>query len=176
MAASNLLAVNLLHGPTCEIAFETPLGAMTATLGEAGLVRLAFVFSPASSQPQRDGPHADAAGELAERLKAYARGKHVDFDDFPLDFAGLTPFRRAVTEACRKIGYGKVISYRELARRAGHPDAARAVGQVMATNRWPIIVPCHRIIASGGSLGGYSAPNGLMLKKRLLALEQGTPW
>jgi methylated-DNA-[protein]-cysteine S-methyltransferase len=168
-----MAASKLLEAPACEICFDTPLGPMTATLSDVGIVRLAF-DRHASGLSGR--PHQGILGKLAKRLHAYAGGKRVDFDDFELDMAGLTPFRRAVTEACRRVAYGEVISYRELARRAGHPDAARAVGQVMATNRWPIIVPCHRIIASGGRLGGYSAPEGPMLKKRLLALEQGTRW
>jgi methylated-DNA-[protein]-cysteine S-methyltransferase len=163
----------LLDAPTREISFETPLGAMSATLTEAGIARLAFERH-ASSRKVGGGPQSGLVSKLAKRLQAYAAGKRVDFDDFPLDLEGLTPFRRAVTEACRRVAYGKVISYGDLARCAGHPDAARAVGQVMATNRWPILVPCHRIIASGGRLGGYSAPDGLLLKKRLLALEQGS--
>ncbi|MEX0585771.1 MAG: methylated-DNA--[protein]-cysteine S-methyltransferase [Pirellulales bacterium] len=151
---------------------------MTAELSEAGLVRLSFNSYNARNQqpPQTSDSSASPlpiVPMLIERLQAYVSGQRVNFDDIPLDSDGLTAFRRAVTESCRRVAYGEVISYQELARRAGHPDAARAVGQVMANNRWPIIVPCHRIIASGGRLGGYSAPDGLALKKRLLALEQG---
>jgi len=82
-----------------------------------------------------------------------------------------TSFQRNVIVAVRQLEYGETASYGDLAMRAGSPRAARAVGQVMATNRVPIIIPCHRVIASGGQLGGYSAPSGLEMKRQLLALE-----
>ena len=76
-----------------------------------------------------------------------------------------------VVRACRKIGRGRTRTYGELAAAAGSPGASRAVGSVMAKNRFPIIVPCHRVVGAGGSLGGFSAPTGLNLKERMLALE-----
>ena len=72
---------------------------------------------------------------------------------------------------CRLIPYGQVLTYGELAERAGSPRAARAVGNVMRTNRFPLIVPCHRVVGAAGALGGYSAPTGLKMKRRLLRLE-----
>ncbi|MEX1224432.1 MAG: MGMT family protein, partial [Pirellulales bacterium] len=73
--------------------------------------------------------------------------------------------------ACRRIPIGQTMSYAELAAVAGSPGAARAVGNIMAGNRVPIIVPCHRVVGSGGSLGGYSSSGGLRTKRRLLSLE-----
>jgi methylated-DNA-[protein]-cysteine S-methyltransferase len=109
--------------------------------------------------------------DLARRLQAYAEGSPDDFRDVPLQLHGVTPFQRRVYLACRRIPYGDTCSYAELARRAGSARAARAVGNIMASNRLPIILPCHRVVGSGGHLGGYSAPGGLKTKRRLLRLE-----
>lgn len=110
-----------------------------------------------------------ALNGLADRLRRYARGEAVAFPD-ALDYDGAPPFWRAVWEAARTIPHGRTCSYGELAARAGRPGAARAVGQVMAHNPLPIVVPCHRVVASDGGLGGYGG--GLDMKRRLLQLEQ----
>lgn len=109
--------------------------------------------------------------DLVERLVAYADGEVDEFRDVPITDDHLTPFGRAVVTHCRSIGYGRTRAYGELAALAGRPGAARAVGQVMAGNTVPLIVPCHRVVAAGGLLGGFSAPQGLAMKRRLLALE-----
>ena len=83
----------------------------------------------------------------------------------------LAPFARRVVELCRRIPYGQTLTYGELAAQAGSPRAARAVGNVMRTNRCPLVVPCHRVVPSGSGLGGYSAPGGVRAKLRLLELE-----
>ncbi|MCE9545014.1 MAG: methylated-DNA--[protein]-cysteine S-methyltransferase [Planctomycetia bacterium] len=108
---------------------------------------------------------------LQSRMQAFAEGEAVDFSDVALDVAGLTPFAQRVVRHCRKVPYGETRSYRELAVRAGSPGAARAVGSVMARNRWPLVVPCHRIVASGSGIGGFSAPGGVGVKRRLLEME-----
>jgi methylated-DNA-[protein]-cysteine S-methyltransferase len=115
---------------------------------------------------QVDGPWA----ALVTRLQSFATGARDEFHDVQVA-PRSTPFQQQVLEACRAVGYGQRASYGDLARRAGRPGAARAVGQVMATNQVPLIVPCHRIVASGGALGGYSAASGVTLKQRLLDLE-----
>lgn len=107
---------------------------------------------------------------LRSDLEDYAAGKPVQFDAVDLSSSG-TLFQRKITELTRKIPYGQTVSYGELARRAGHPRAARAVGTVMSHNRFPILIPCHRVLAAGGKLGGYTAPCGTEFKKRLLTLE-----
>jgi methylated-DNA-[protein]-cysteine S-methyltransferase len=109
--------------------------------------------------------------KCAERLQSYAAGNEEHFDDVPLDLSHLSVFQARVVRNCRRIGRGKVRSYGELAKSAGSPGAARAVGSVMAKNRFPIIVPCHRVIGSGCSLGGFSARDGLNMKRRMLQLE-----
>jgi methylated-DNA-[protein]-cysteine S-methyltransferase len=114
----------------------------------------------------------DWCRELVARLRAFACGQSVDFRDVDLDLSYLTPFQKRVVEHCRKIGYGRTRSYGELAELAGSPRAARAVGSTMAANRFPLIVPCHRVINSDGSPGNYSALDGPRTKVRLLALER----
>ena len=108
---------------------------------------------------------------LIARLQTYARGAKDDFRDVELDLGPRTEFQRRVVERCRRIGFGRTSTYAQLAADAGSPRAARAVGSVMATNPVPLIVPCHRVLAARGGLGGYSCPLGLEMKKRLLAIE-----
>ena len=113
----------------------------------------------------------DFVADLVDRLERYCDGEDVNFDDVPVDLSHLTPFQSKVVRACRKISRGRTRTYGELAAAAGSPGASRAVGSVMAKNRLPIIIPCHRVVGSGGSLGGFSAPTGLCLKEQMLALE-----
>jgi methylated-DNA-[protein]-cysteine S-methyltransferase len=109
---------------------------------------------------------------VVERLQAFAGGDRSDeFLDVELATDGMTDFQRAVTQHCRQIRVGQTRSYGELASLVGHPGAARAVGRVMATNHFPLIVPCHRVVAAGGAIGGFSAPNGVAMKRRLLEPE-----
>jgi methylated-DNA-[protein]-cysteine S-methyltransferase len=104
-------------------------------------------------------------------LTAYYAGEHVTFD-VPLDLSGQPPFRRKVLRAAAKIPYGRTVTYGELAARCGNPKAARAVGQAMARNPVPPLVPCHRVIGSDGSLVGFGG--GLEAKRRLLDMERGS--
>ncbi len=111
--------------------------------------------------------------DLAARLCDYTAGDPVPLDDVAVDWTGVSRFARRVLQACRRIPYGQTRSYTQLAQTAGSPRAARAVGNVMASNRHPLLVPCHRVVTSSGALGGFSAPSGTQLKQRLLDLEQG---
>ena len=124
--------------------------------------------SGASAQPADPPPKLQT---LADRLQAYAGGADDDFLDVELDLTHLTAFQSSVVARCRRIPLGETLSYGELAAKAGSPGAARAVGNVMAKNRFPIIVPCHRVVGSGGALGGFSAPEGITLKQRMLERE-----
>jgi methylated-DNA-[protein]-cysteine S-methyltransferase len=108
--------------------------------------------------------------ELTESVLAYLEGEPVDFRSVKIDLSHLTDFGRRVIRACRKIPYGETCTYGELARAAGSPGAARAVGSRMAHNRTILVVPCHRVVG-GNNLGGFSGPGGLTLKKKLLELE-----
>jgi methylated-DNA-[protein]-cysteine S-methyltransferase len=109
--------------------------------------------------------------ELQQRLIDYARGAVDDFRDVRIADRGATEFQRRVIRELRRIGYGRTVSYGELAELAGAPRAARAVGTVMKHNHTPLLVPCHRVIAAAGKLGGFSAPQGVSLKRQLLELE-----
>jgi methylated-DNA-[protein]-cysteine S-methyltransferase len=114
-------------------------------------------------------PAADAqAAPAAEAVRRLAAGEPADLS-LHVDWRGISAFRRAVMEACQRIPPGQTCSYGELAERAGHPRAARAVGRVMATNPFPLIVPCHRVIGSDGGLHGYGG--GLDMKAALLRAE-----
>jgi len=103
------------------------------------------------------------------RLEAYFAGERISFDDVELDVDDWTPFQLDVARALRRVPYGEVVSYGDLARLAGHPRAHRAAGTFCARNRFAIVVPCHRVVASDG-LGSYGSL-GLAYKQRLLALE-----
>jgi len=107
-------------------------------------------------------------GDLPETLTAVVDGRPAP-NGARLDWTGITPFRRAVMEACMAIPPGQTESYGGLAERVGRPGAARAVGRVMATNPFPLIVPCHRVIGSTGGLHGYGG--GLDMKAALLQAE-----
>lgn len=108
---------------------------------------------------------------LIDQLRRYAAGEPVDFSDVQLDLERLTPFQRRVVAGCHAIGYGQTLSYAALAAQAGSPRAARAVGNVMRANRHPLVIPCHRVVGAAGRLGGFSAPQGVEFKRRLLAME-----
>ncbi len=108
---------------------------------------------------------------LQGQIKAYFGGAYVEFSPVPVDLAGFSGFARKVLLACREIPLGQTVSYLQLAQFAHSPKAARAAGSVMAKNPMPLIIPCHRVIRSNGSVGNFSAPGGRDLKQRLLDLE-----
>ncbi|RKY02473.1 hypothetical protein DRP77_07865, partial [Candidatus Poribacteria bacterium] len=110
----------------------------------------------------------DEAIELARR---YFLGERVEFD-LKLDLSLGTPFMRKVWEAVRAIPYGEVRTYGWVARTIGSPRAFRAVGMALARNPLPLIVPCHRVIGSDGTLKGFTAPGGIEMKRRLLEHER----
>lgn len=157
--------------------FETPLGWIGMAWAQAGLQRLTLGHAnPGEAQDALAdfgaccGGMSVSCSDLAERVMAFLEGGDDDFCDVKLDLGSLSRFQRSVLGQCRRIPSGTTLTYGELARKAGSPRAARAVGTVMATNRFPLIVPCHRVVAAGG-LGGYSARNGLALKRWLLCRE-----
>ena len=143
---------------------------------EIAAIRAIFLALGIEASPSKSSAEVESVlpGEdsLADRLRAFAQGEADSFDDLQIDVERLTPFARRVTSVCRKIPRGKTLTYGQVAQRAGSPGAARAVGSVMSRNRVPLIVPCHRVLAASGGLGGYSAAQGVSMKKRLLAMEQ----
>lgn len=137
---------------------------------ERGLRRVEFV----AERPRKaDGGGGGAAErwlrQAAAELQEYAGGQRREFT-VPLDPAGLSAFQRAVLEACGRIPWGATATYGELARQVGVDGGARAVGQVMARNPLPVVIPCHRVVGAGGALTGFGG--GMALKRRLLALER----
>jgi len=155
--------------------FETAAG-WVAILGSAAGLRRATLPKPSKHAARIVlGDGLEGAQEtpprfsdLMERYRAFFNGRRVDFTD-ALDLASATPFQRAVWRAAGDIPYGQTRSYSWVAGRAGNPLAVRAAGQALSVNPLPIIVPCHRVLAKDGGLGGYSG--GLPVKQMLLALE-----
>ena len=117
----------------------------------------------------RPGREEDEPHPLADRLRAFFAGEPVSFDDVELDLEWCTPFQLAVAETLRRVPRGEVVTYGELAALAGYPGAQRAAGTFCAHNRFPIVVPCHRVVAATG-IGSYGS-QGIEYKRRLLALE-----
>ncbi len=110
---------------------------------------------------------------LQEQIAAYFEGACVNFSrDIPLALDGFSSFGISVLTTCRAIEFGQTITYGRLAKKSGRPNASRAVGSVLAKNPLSLLIPCHRVIRSDGKLGGFSAPGGVTLKKRMLELER----
>jgi len=150
---------------------ETPLGPLWFFFTDRGLAALEFAGDGSVSMLSDDAlpvhlmPLVQA---VRQELAAYFAGVRTDFAGLTLDPRG-TPFQLRVWQELRLIPWGQTISYGELARRVGNPKASRAVGQANAVNPLPLIIPCHRVIAADGSLGGYSS--GLDRKRWLLRHE-----
>jgi methylated-DNA-[protein]-cysteine S-methyltransferase len=125
---------------------------------------------PKGERQEREGLPRDVARAVA-KLTRYFEGEKVDFVDLSLDLSACSAFNREVYEAARLVSWGETATYGELARRAGSPGAARAVGHALARNPVAIVIPCHRILSAGAKIGGFSAHGGIALKERLLGLE-----
>jgi len=120
--------------------------------------------------PQHD---RDYFRPLQEQVIAYFEGARTDFSqDIPILLEGLGCFARLVLAACRQIRFGEVVTYSGLAKKIRRPRTARPIGNVLARNPLPLIIPCHRVVRSDGQVGGFSAPGGTTMKKRLLELER----
>ena len=173
------LAVAAESGGLLDIAYRTidsPLGTLLLAATDIGLVRLAFATEDHDDVLQaladRVSPRILAAparlDAVARELDAYFAGRLRAFD-VPVDLRLSAGFRRAVLDQLGTIAYGETVSYAVMASRAGSPSAVRAVGTACATNPVPIVIPCHRVVRSDGTLGGYLG--GLDAKRALLSLE-----
>jgi len=118
---------------------------------------------------EQQPPHAVAEAILG--MQALLRGEPRDLLEVELDSSGLAPFNAQVYEISRAIPPGQTLTYGDIARRLGDVSLSRAVGQALGANPWPIVVPCHRILAAGGRKGGFSAPGGADTKLRMLEIE-----
>ena len=155
--------------------FKTDMGWMTIVGSERGLASTSLPYKSAREALESLGkivenvaPSPDRFRDLTRRLIAYFDGHKVSFTD-ELDLSNATQFQRKVWQAARLIPYGETRSYGWLAEKVAKPGAGQAIGQAMSKNRLPIIIPCHRVIAGDGSLGGFTG--GLDMKRRLLQLE-----
>jgi methylated-DNA-[protein]-cysteine S-methyltransferase len=147
---------------TFSTTFHSPVGPLVLEGDDSRLTRLGF-GTPVS--PQGD---AESVASAAIQLEQYFAGDRTAFD-LDLELAG-TPFERRVWDEVRAIPYGRTASYAEIARRIGHPSARRAVGRANGRNPIAVIVPCHRVVGSDGSLTGYAG--GIEMKRTLLDLER----
>lgn len=156
---------------------ETPFGDLFVAVTEAGVIALAFGGSEAQFRASLQGKESTVIRKDPERVRRTMEQLGEYFDgargrfDLSFDLRGLTAFQRAVLTAVQKVPKGSYVSYREIAERIGKPGAARAVGQALGRNPIPILIPCHRVISTDGTLGGYSAPGGVETKLALLKME-----
>jgi len=117
-------------------------------------------------------PSSPEVKNIAGMVRAFFRGRKIDFSTVPVDLSGQTSFRKRVYTELKKTGRGEVLTYRELAERINSPRSARAVGTALARNPVPLIIPCHRVVRSDGITGEFTAPGGTKLKEKMLSLER----
>lgn len=150
--------------------YESPLGPMFATAEEGGITHIEFVgakYAPEARADWVEDPQAPDLAACGTQLAEYFAGKRTEFD-LPLAPQG-SEFQQRVWREIARVPYGKTISYGELAARAGAPGQARAAGAATGRNPVSLVIPCHRIVGSDGSLTGYAG--GLERKRELLELE-----
>ncbi len=167
--------------------FDTAIGPCGVAWNERGLRRLQLPERDPGTTERRLSASAARTGsvpaeinQLIADIQGYMSGRNIDFAAVAVDLTDVESFECEVYAAARAVPWGQTVSYGELARRIDSPGAARAVGRALARNPVPVVVPCHRILAKGHRIGGFSAPGGTFTKERLLALEgvqveAGTP-
>jgi methylated-DNA-[protein]-cysteine S-methyltransferase len=161
--------------------FETAGGFCGIAWSEAGITRFQLPTRSAEAAEQRlqDRLALAEAGTPPLRVldamaaaKCYFQGEKTDFSEFLLDLDEQSDFFKQAYSAARRISWGRTTTYGAIAKElAAGPEAARDIGQAMAKNPVPLIIPCHRVLAAGGKLGGFSAPGGSAAKVRMLELE-----
>lgn len=163
--------------------FETALGFMALAWNDKGLVRLCLpekTPDAAERRLLRLAGHGTAEGDrtppqwitvLIADIRRYADGDDVDFSDVPVDLAGVDDFRRDIYAAARNLQYGETTTYGGLAEKAGRKGLFRETGSALGANPIPLVIPCHRILAAGGKIGGFSATGGSNMKEKMLVLE-----
>jgi methylated-DNA-[protein]-cysteine S-methyltransferase len=160
--------------------FDTPIGHCALVWHGAGIVGVQLPEGSAAATARRTRQRfagvirrapPPAVQRAIDAIGVLLRGGGDELSTIPLDLSGQGPFCRRVYELTRAIPAGETVTYGELAALAGEPAAARAVGQAMARNPFPLIVPCHRVMAAHGGAGGFSARGGVATKFRLLRIE-----
>jgi methylated-DNA-[protein]-cysteine S-methyltransferase len=154
---------------------NSPLGRLFVAISAQGLCAIDFGRSEAEFLQRLDPrarleEHSPELEHAMAQLREYFSGDRSNFN-LPIDLSALTPFQRSVLETACRIGRGEMWTYQRVAKEMGRPKSSRPVGQALAHNPVPIVIPCHRVIASDGSLGGYSGGSGLKAKRWLLQLE-----
>lgn len=177
-ASSRLLAAAAAEADVVYAEIDSPVGPLVAAATPRGLARLAYrdvnggLDEVLESLAARLSPRIVEAparlDALRRELEEYFAGARRSFD-VPVDLALAAPFAREVLRACGRIPFGATSSYAALAADAGRPSASRATGNALGANPVPIVVPCHRVLRTGGGIGGYTG--GLAVKQRLLTLE-----
>jgi methylated-DNA-[protein]-cysteine S-methyltransferase len=159
----------------CGVAWdESNLLAVMLPGADEGRTRAALRRRcPAAVEASAGWPEFVARAVAA--MQALLAGEAASLAGIPIDLDRVDDFERRVYEATRRLGPGETCTYGELARALGEPGAARAVGAALGRNPWPLVVPCHRVLAAGGQLGGFSAPGGTDTKRRLLGIEAELP-
>ncbi len=160
--------------------FDTAFGVCGVAWSARGLTRVQLAEADAAATERRlakggarPGKPPPAIAAAVAVLKRYFEGEEAAFDTVALDLpTGASAERRRIYAAARALRWGETASYGEVAKRAGLPGGARAVGQAMAANPLPIVIPCHRVLAAGDRPGGFSAYGGIVTKERLLVLER----
>jgi methylated-DNA-[protein]-cysteine S-methyltransferase len=160
--------------------FDTAIGMCALVWGERGLVGVLLpdgnrARMQASVSRRFPGavlaPATPEIQHAIDGIVALFHGEKRDLREIALDFDGLPEFNRRVYELARTIPPGATLTYGEVARRLGSPGMARAVGQALGQNPWPIVVPCHRVLGADGGMGGFSAPGGVSTKRQMLEIE-----
>lgn len=158
--------------------WTTSWGAMAGVKNHQGIIRVILPFYHPEDLRQMIGfnyPDATESPEELSRLvmlsRDYFNGKEVSFGEIPCVLPDEKTFSGKVLRACLGIPYGQTRSYSQLAEAIGRPEAARAVATVVGRNPTPLIIPCHRVIYSDGRIGGFSAPGGVEMKRKMLLLE-----
>ncbi len=151
------------------VTFATAIGRCGVAWTARGIARVRLPKVPEGAPG--DAP-PEAVRRAIEAMQRLLSGAHEDLAFVELDLEGVPTFHRRIYEIARRIGPGETLTYGEVAARAGSPGAARAVGQAMGKNPFPIVVPCHRVLAAGGKPGGFSADGGASTKLKMLAIER----
>ena len=153
-----------------RIIFDTQIGRCAIEWNEAGLT--AFELPDAQPRSADETNRLAQVSAIIERVKRHLAGELQDFSDLAFDLALVPPFNAAVLRATLSVKAGETRTYGEIARLIGQPpSASRAVGAALGANRWPLLIPCHRIVSADGKMTGFSAPGGIGTKLRLLKIE-----
>ncbi len=152
--------------------FATPLGTCAIAWNDAGLTRFLLPDPERRHGSNTEAEPPDWVRAVIARVQRHLAGEPQDFSDVRYDFTRVPEFVRAVLHVTLQVKAGTTATYGDIAQALGHlPGASRAVGAALGDNPWPLLIPCHRIVAASGKMTGFSGPGGVATKVKLLALE-----